>query len=103
MIHLRGLRRWLFQVLAAGKRPSCNGTMFSSSFLISHVVNNSSYLSLGVREFLANEVPSSSYHWRDLTRIHLHQERMSRGMQLHYIPVAAFSWTDLYLDRNSLE
>ena len=24
---------------------------------------------------------------------------MSRSMQLHYVPVTAFSWTDLFLDR----
>ena len=28
---------------------------------------------------------------------------MSRSMQLHYIPVKAFSLTDLFLDRISLE
>ena len=31
------------------------------------------------------------------------QEPMSRSMQLHYIPVTAFSWTDLFLDRISSE
>ena len=28
---------------------------------------------------------------------------MSRSMQLHYIPVMAFSWTNLFLDRISLQ
>ena len=28
---------------------------------------------------------------------------MSRSMQLHYIPVTAFAWTDLFLDRMSVE
>ena len=28
---------------------------------------------------------------------------MGRSMQLQYIPVTAFSWTDLFLDRISLE
>ena len=28
---------------------------------------------------------------------------MSRSIQLHYIPVTAFSWTDLFLDRISME
>ena len=31
------------------------------------------------------------------------QEPMSRSIQLHYIPVTAFSWTDLFLDRISSE
>ena len=31
------------------------------------------------------------------------QEPMSRSMQLHYISVTAFSWTDLFLDRVPLE
>ena len=31
------------------------------------------------------------------------QEPMSRSMQLHYIPVTAFSWADLFLDRISSE
>ena len=30
-------------------------------------------------------------------------EPMSRSMQLHYIPVTAFSYTDLFLDRISSE
>ena len=33
----------------------------------------------------------------------LTEERMSRSMQLHYIPVTSFSSNDLCLDRNSLE
>ena len=32
-----------------------------------------------------------------------YQEPMSRTMQLHYLPVAKFSWTDSLLDRISLE
>ena len=28
---------------------------------------------------------------------------MSRSMQLHYIPVTVFSWTDLFFDRISSE
>ena len=31
------------------------------------------------------------------------QEPMSRSIRLYYIPVTAFSWTDLFLDRISLE
>ena len=35
--------------------------------------------------------------------VKLLQVPMSRSIQLHYIPVTAFSYTDLFLDRISLE
>ena len=35
--------------------------------------------------------------------ISVYQEPINRSMQLHYIPVRAFSQTDLFLDRISLE
>ena len=38
-----------------------------------------------------------------LTNIQSGQEPMSRSMQLHYIPVTAFSQSDLFLDRISSE
>ena len=38
-----------------------------------------------------------------MTRSMQLQEPMSRSMQLHYIPVTAFSQTDLFLDRISSE
>ena len=39
--------------------------------------------------------------WYNLATFGIKHAPMSRGMQLHYIPVTVFSWTDLVLDRIS--
>ena len=40
---------------------------------------------------------------KETTRFKYVQESMSKSMQLNYIPVMAFSYTDLFLDRISSE
>ena len=56
---------------------------------------------LYLAEFRENATISSTRGFLDSNS--LTQEPMSTNMQLHYIPVTAFSYTDLFLDRISLE
>ena len=72
--------------------------LFISNILMNHawskIVSNSYLIS---NSYLSDSVVCIA------GEIGLGQEPMSRSMQLHYSPVPAFSQTDLFLDRISLE